>query len=226
MTNDTAARLIDLLVAADVLRFGDFTTKSGRRTPFFIDMGRLRTGAQLSALGALYAEAIDAAFGTDVDLLFGPAYKGIPIAASTAVALARDFDCDVPFAFDRKEVKDHGEGGQLVGQPPRDGDRVVIVEDVTTAGTSVRECVPKLRAVAPGCEVVGLVVSVDRQERGAGERTALAELSDEFGLRAVSLATLDDVVTHLHGREVDGRVLLDDELADRIAAYRAEYGAR
>lgn len=224
--NDTSARLIDLLVAADVLRFGDFTTKSGRRTPFFIDMGRLRTGAQLSTLGALYAEAIDASFGADVDLLFGPAYKGIPIASATAVALARDFGRDVPFAFDRKEVKDHGEGGQLVGQPPRDGDRVLIVEDVTTAGTSVRESIPKLRAVAPGCEVVGLVVSVDRQERGATDRGALPELADEFGLRTVSLATLDDVVTHLHGREVDGRVILDDEVAQRIADYRAEYGAR
>ena len=220
----TSARLIDLMVDANVLTFGDFTTKSGRQTPYFINMGNLRSGAHLSALGALYAEAVHASFGDDVDVLFGPAYKGIPIAAAASVALARDFDRDVGFAFDRKEVKDHGEGGQLVGHVPQDGDRVVIVEDVTTAGTSVRESLPKLHAVA-NVDVVGLVVSVDRQERGQGERSALAEVADSFGIRVISLATLDDIVAHLHNREVNGRIILDDAMAGKIEEYRAKYGA-
>ncbi len=222
--NTTSERLIDLMVDARVLTFGDFTTKSGRSTPYFINMGNLRRGSHLATLGALYAAAINDAFGHDVDVLFGPAYKGIPIAAAASVSLSRDFGHDVGFAFDRKEVKDHGEGGQLVGHVPQDGDRIVIVEDVTTAGTSVRESLPKLRAVAD-VDVVGLVVSVDRQERGKGERSALAEIADEFGIRVVALATLDDIVRHLHNREIHGEVILDDTMASKIDEYRAKYGA-
>lgn len=224
MTSPRAAALVDLLVRCEALTFGDFIAKSGRPTPYFVNAGRIRTGGEIAALGRLYAEAIVDAFGDEVDVLFGPAYKGISLAVTTAIALATDHGRDIAFCFDRKEVKDHGEGGGLIGHQPVDGDRVVIVEDVTTAGTSVRETLPKLRSVAD-VEVVGLVVGVDRRERGSrAEVSALNELATDLGIRTVALATIDDIVSHLRDREVDGRrVLGDDDLA-RIAAYRATYG--
>jgi orotate phosphoribosyltransferase len=218
--------LVELLVRADVLRFGDFVTKSGRPTPYFANFGDVRTGSQIAELGRLYADRIALVFGDGVDVVFGPAYKGIPLAVAAAAALATHHDRDVGFAFDRKEVKDHGEGGALVGHPLRDGDRVVIVEDVTTAGTSVRETVPKLRAVAD-VDVVGLVVALDRRERGpSGDGSALDGLAAEFGLVATSLATIEQVVELLVDREIDGRVVLTREHADRIAAHLAEHGPR
>jgi orotate phosphoribosyltransferase len=217
---------VDLLVRADVLTFGDFVTKSGRPTPYFANFGNIRTGAHIAELGRLYADRIAAVFGDGVDVVFGPAYKGIPLAVAAASALATVHGRDVGFAFDRKEAKDHGEGGSLVGHQLRDGDRVVIVEDVTTAGTSVRETVPKLRAVAD-VSVVGLVIGLDRRERGpSGDTSALDGLAAEFGLVGTSLATIDQVVDLLVDREVDGRVVLSREHADRIAAHLAEHGPR
>ncbi len=207
---------IDFMVECEVLTFGDFITKSGRPTPYFVNTGRYRTGSQISRLGRFYADAV-VARGVEFDLLFGPAYKGIPLVVATASALAQHHGIDVPFCFDRKELKDHGEGGGLVGRAPVDGDRVLIVEDVTTAGTSVRDTVPKLRAVAD-VSIAGLIVSVDRMERGRTERGALAELREEFGLDSFAIATLDDIVEHLGPR-------LEAADLDRIAAYRAEYGA-
>jgi orotate phosphoribosyltransferase len=221
---DRTRDLIDLMVRCDVLTFGDFVAKSGRRTPYFVNAGRYRTGGQVAELGRLYAAAIADAFGDGVDVLFGPAYKGIPLAVTTAIALETHHGHDVGFCFDRKETKDHGEGGSLVGHQLRDGDRVVIVEDVTTAGTSIRETVPKLRAAAD-IELVGLVVGVDRRERGTrADVSALDELADDLGLRTVALATVDDIVEHLRDREVDGRRVLDDDDLARLAAYRAEHG--
>jgi orotate phosphoribosyltransferase len=231
---------VEFMVRCDVLSFGDFVARSGRRTPYFVNAGRYRTGQQIGELGRFYAAAIAETFGSDVDVLFGPAYKGIPLAVTTAIALAADHGHDVGFCFDRKEAKDHGEGGLLVGHQLRDGDRVVIVEDVTTAGTSVRATVPLLRAAAD-VEVVGLVVGVDRRERAAppadapsdGSRATLADAAEvsaldalgiEFGLRTLALATIDDIVTHLAGREIDGRVVLSDADLARIAAYREEHG--
>jgi orotate phosphoribosyltransferase len=215
---------VEFMVRCDVLRFGDFVGKSGRAMPYFVDAGRYRTGAQVAQLGRFYADAISEAFGDDVDVLFGPAYKGIPLAVATAIALAEHHGRDVGFCFDRKEVKDHGEGGVLVGHELRDGDRVVIVEDVTTAGTSVRATVPVLQAAAD-VEVVGLVVGVDRRERGTStEVSALDELARSLGLRAVALATIDDIVQQLTEHEVDGRRVLDDDDLARIAAYRRTYG--
>jgi orotate phosphoribosyltransferase len=231
---------VEFMVRCDVLTFGDFVARSGRRTPYFVNAGRYRTGGQVGELGRFYAAAIAEAFGSEVDVLFGPAYKGIPLAVTTAIALAAEHDHDIGFCFDRKEAKDHGEGGRLVGHPLRDGDRVVIVEDVTTAGTSVRATVPLLRAAAD-VEVVGLVVGVDRRERGAppadapvdgssaapgdtAEVSALDALGREFGFRTLALATIDDIVTHLAGREIDGRVVLSDADLARIAAYREEHG--
>jgi orotate phosphoribosyltransferase len=212
---------IEFLVRCGALRFGAFTTKSGRRTPFFINTGVFDSGLRMRRLGAFYARALEEHFGGACDVLFGPAYKGIPLA----VAAAMELGTDVGIAFNRKEAKDHGEGGLLVGRRLRDGDRVVIVEDVTTAGTSVRESMALLRAAAD-VQVVGLLVSVDRQERGTGPRGALAELRDEFGLRTAAIVTLDDIVAHLHNRELDGAVVLDDAMAAAIAEYRRQHGAR
>ena len=220
---DTAA-FVEFLVRADVLTFGDFTTKSGRATPYFLNFGRVRTGRQVATLGAFYADRVVDVFGRDVDVLFGPAYKGIPLAVATSVALAERHDLDVAFCFDRKEAKDHGEGGRLVGHAPRDGDRVVVVEDVTTAGTSIRETVPLLRAAAD-VDLRGLVVSVDRAERGTRDGSALAEVGEDFAMTTTAIAHIDEVVSHLRDHDVDGRrVLGDDDLA-RIAAYRVEWGA-
>ena len=216
---------IDFLVRCDALRFGDFVGKSGRKMPYFVDFGQVRTGRQLHPLGRFYATAIAATFGADVDIVFGPAYKGIPLAVAAGTSLAVDHGLDVGVSYDRKEAKDHGEGGRIIGAHPGDGDRVVLVEDVTTAGTSVRATVPLLHSFGD-VEVVGLVVGVDRRERGSGDVAALAELGGEFGLRVVALATIDDIVAHLSEHPVDGRYVLGvDDLA-RIAAYRTEHGPR
>jgi len=216
---------IDFMVRSDVLTFGDFTTKSGRKTPYFVNTGRYRSGAQMNRLAGFYAAAIRARLGTDYDVLFGPAYKGIPLVVSTAMHLAGEGDCDPAWCFDRKELKDHGEGGGLVGHALRDGDRVLIVEDVTTAGTSVRETVPKLRAAAD-VKLAGLVVSVDRMERGQGDQGALRELAAEFDMPTFAIVDLDEILSHLRECPVDGRRVLDEDLETRMAAYRERYGAR
>jgi len=214
---------IDFLVRSGALLFGDFTTKSGRKTPYFVNTGRFRTGEQLARLGGWYAETLASRFGGGFDVLFGPAYKGIPLAVATAIALARDHGRDCGVVFNRKEKKDHGEGGALVGHELKDGERVVIVEDVTTAGTSIRETVPLLRARAR-IELVGLVVAVDRGERGpSGAGTALSEVGREFGFKTAAIVTVRDVIEHLHGRALDGRVVLDDAARERMEAYLAAY---
>lgn len=218
-------QFIEFMVACDVLTFGDFVTKSGRKTPYFVNTGRYRRGGQMAKLAQFYAAAITAEFGTDYDVLFGPAYKGIPLAVATSMVLASEHDHDAGFCFDRKEVKDHGEGGSLVGHALQAGDRVLMIEDVTTAGTSIRETVPKLRAAAE-IDLVGLVISVDRQERGKTERSALAELRDEFGFRTTSIVSIDEVREYLHGREIAGRVVVDDAIFERMLAYREEYGGK
>lgn len=222
-TVDTAA-FIDFLVRADVLSFGDFVTKSGRPTPYFLDFGRVRTGRQVATLGGFYADRIVEAFGRDVDVLFGPAYKGIPLAVATASALADRHDLDVAYCFNRKEAKDHGEGGTLVGHVPGDGDRIVIVEDVTTAGTSIRETVPLLAAAAD-VDLRGLVVSVDRAERGTRGESALVEVGEDFALTTTAITDIDTVVAHLRDHEVDGRRILGDDDLRRMSTYRREWGA-
>ena len=214
---------IDFIVEAEVLLLGDFVTKSGRRTPYFVNTGRFRSGAQLDRLGSWYAQTLVDTFGDDFDVLFGPAYKGIPLSVATGIALAREHGKDCGVVFNRKEAKDHGEGGTLVGHELQDGERVVIVEDVTTAGTSIRETLPQLRAAA-AIEPVGLVVAVDRCERGpSGDGTALQEIGLEFGLETCAIVTVYEIIEHLHGRELGGRVVLDDEGRARMQAYLAEY---
>ena len=215
--HDYQRRFIDFMIEVGVLTFGDFTTKSGRKTPYFVNTGKYRSGTQLATLGRAYADAIERSFPDGFDCLFGPAYKGIPLAVAIAMAFA-ERGREVEFVFNRKEAKDHGEGGLLVGRKLRDGDRVLIVEDVTTAGTSIRETVPILRAAAD-IRLAGLVVSVDRQERAsdASTTTALAEVGAEFGMPTAAIVTIDEVVGHL-----GDRLTADDR--SRIAAYRERYG--
>ena len=222
---DRKSELIELMVRAGVLTFGDFTTKSGRKTPYFVNTGNFKTGAQMAALGDLYARTIYEDFGTDFDALYGPAYKGIPLAAAAAASLYRLYGVDKPYFFNRKEAKDHGEGGSLIGYKPKDGDRIVIVEDVVTAGTAVRESAELLGSIAD-LKLAALIVSIDRRERGQGSKAALDELEDEFGLKVCPIATVYDVIDKLHGREVDGRLLIDDDMKSKMEAYLAEYGAR
>lgn len=222
---DRKSELIELMVRAGVLTFGDFTTKSGRKTPYFVNTGNFKTGAQMAALGDLYARTIYEDFGTDFDALYGPAYKGIPLAAAAAASLYRLYGVDKPYFFNRKEAKDHGEGGSLIGYKPKDGDRIVIVEDVVTAGTAVRESAELLGSIAD-LKLAALIVSIDRRERGQGSKAALDELEDEFGLKVCPIATVYDVIDKLHGREVDGRVLIDDGMKSKMEAYLDEYGAR
>jgi orotate phosphoribosyltransferase len=216
------AAFITLMIDSGVLTFGDFVGKSGRKMPYFVNAGKYRTAMQVARLGQFYADAITATFGDDVDCLFGPAYKGIPLVTATAVAL-HHAGRDIAFCFDRKEAKDHGEGGVLVGHSPQPGEKIVIVEDVTTAGTSIRHTVPLLTQT--GATVVGLVVGVDRQERGLGDRSALSELAEEFALTTVALCTIDDIVATLSDPSTVGDAHLSADDLARIAAYRAQYGA-
>jgi orotate phosphoribosyltransferase len=222
--HDYQREFLDFCVRAQVLLFGDFTTKSGRNTPYFVNTGRFRTGAQLERLGGWYARAIVQHFGRDFDALFGPAYKGIPLAVAAGIALAREpHRKDAGVVFNRKEAKEHGEGGVLVGHELKDGDRVIVVEDVTTAGTSIRETLPLLKAAAR-VSVVGLVVAVDRGERGpAGTGTALQAVGEEFGLKTAAIVTVHDAIAHLHNRAIDGRVALDDAARARMERYLAEF---
>lgn len=215
---------IEFMISCEVLTFGDFVTKSGRNTPFFINTGKYRTGNQIAKLGDFYAQAIEDHFGTEADVLFGPAYKGIPLVTTTAAALSKVGQGEIAFCFNRKEAKDHGEGGSLVGHKLQDGDNVLIVEDVTTAGTSIYETVPILKGAA-AVNLLGLIVSVDRMEKGKGERSAFAQIREDFGMKTCAIVTLDEVVSYLHNNEIDGTVYIDDDMKANIDAYRAKYGA-
>ncbi len=205
---------LDFAIAADVLRFGEFTLKSGRISPYFFNAGLFNTGAHLARLGKYYAAAIVES-GIEFDLLYGPAYKGIPLAAVTAVYLAEEHGHDVPFAFNRKEAKDHGEGGVIVGAPLKG--RILVIDDVISAGTSVRESVDIIHA--NGAEFAGVVISLDRQERGQGEQSAIQEVESQYGVEVASIVTLTDLVTYLQDRSDMGESL------ERVQQYRAQYGA-
>ena len=215
---------IEFMVECGVLQFGDFVTKSGRKTPFFINTGFYRTGSQLRRLGEYYAKAIHETFGEDFDVLFGPAYKGIPLTVAATIALSEEFGADIRYTSNRKEVKDHGDKGILLGSPVGDGDRVVIIEDVTTAGTSIQETMPILKAQGD-VNVLGLVVSVDRMERGQGTKSALAEIAENYGMKTTEIVTMEEVTEYLYGREIGGKVLLDDSIKKAIDAYYEQYGA-
>ncbi len=220
---DYKQAFIDLMLECGVLTFGDFTTKSGRRTPYFVNSGNFNNGYAVSRLGAFYARALMDNLNGAFDNLYGPAYKGIPLASVTAGALYQQFQKNVSYTFNRKEVKDHGEGGVFVGQKYKGGERVVIIEDVITAGTSVRESVPLLQG-AGDIRLAGLVISVDRMEKGRGEQSALQEIQTDFNMPAFAIVTLDEIVAYLSRPDAVGRIRLDEAMLERIAEYRAEYG--
>ncbi len=215
---------IEFMVDCGVLKFGDFVTKSGRKTPFFVNAGFYRTGTQLRRLGGYYARAIEGKFGLDFDVLFGPAYKGIPLTVAATTAISELYDRDIRYCSNRKEVKDHGDKGILLGSPIVGGDRIVIIEDVTTAGTSIAETMPIIRAQGDA-DVLGLVVSVDRMERGQGAKSALQEIEETYGMKTTAIVTMAEVVEHLYGREYKGRIVIDDAIKSAIDAYYEQYGA-
>ena len=217
---------VRFMATSGVLMFGDFTTKSGRKTPYFINTGNYKTGEQISKLGEYYAACIienmnNGRINRDLRSLFGPAYKGIPLAVSTAIALAKQ-NISVNYCFNRKESKDHGERGNLVGYTPEDGDRVLIIEDVLTAGTAVRECLPQIMAAAK-VHVEGLVISVDRMEKGFKDKTASEELRDDFGVDTYPIVTIRDVLDTLYNKAVNGVIYIDAVIRDRIIEYFSQY---
>jgi len=216
---------IEFMVRAGVVTFGDFIARSGRKTPYFVNTGNYSTGEHLATLGRFYAKAIQDTFPDSVDVLFGPAYKGIPLVTAAAMTLSSMYGRNVAFCFNRKEAKNHGEGGTLIGHKLRDNDRVVIVEDVTTAGTSIRESIPLLRTAAD-VRITGLIVSVDRMERGQTNAGALAELRSEFNLCTSAIVTIEEIIEHLHNHPIDGKVVLNDDIYDKIVEYRHIYSAQ
>ena len=217
---------IEFMVESDVLKFGDFTLKSGRKSPFFMNAGAYVTGDQLHRLGLYYARAIHDNFGLDFDVVFGPAYKGIPLAVITAMGINELYGKQVRYCSNRKEAKDHGDAGILLGSALSDGDRVVMVEDVTTSGKSIEETHPIIKAQGD-VEIVGLMVSLNRQEVGkGGSKCALDEVSDLYGFPTAAIVSMAEVVEHLYGRECQGRVVIDDACKASIDAYYELYGAR
>lgn len=216
---------IEFMVESEVLKFGDFTLKSGRKSPFFMNAGAYVTGSQLRRLGQYYARAIHDTFGLDFDVVFGPAYKGIPLAVITTMAISELYGVEVRYCSNRKEVKDHGDTGILLGSGLRDGDRVVMVEDVTTSGKSIEETHPILKGQAD-VEIKGLMVSLNRMEVGkGGEVCALDEVRDRYGFPTAAIVTMEEVTECLYNKECQGRVIIDDDVKAALDAYYEEYGA-
>ena len=215
---------IAFMVRSGVLTFGDFTTKSGRKTPYFVNTGNYKTGAQAAQLGDYYAACIQDNMPDGIDCLFGPAYKGIPLAVTAAASLYRKFDRDLPYCFNRKEAKDHGEGGAMVGYKPQAKDNVLIVEDVVTAGTAVRESIELFKHVAD-VNMKALIVSVDRMERGSRNCSTLDELREDYGIAVYPIVTVREVIAYLHNTPVDGKIYIDDAMKASMEAYLAQYGA-
>ena len=216
---------IEFMVESDVLKFGEFTLKSGRKSPFFMNAGAYVTGSQLMRLGEYYARAIHETYGDDFDVLFGPAYKGIPISVVTAVAFHNLYGKEVRYCSDRKEEKDHGaDKGSFLGSKLKDVDRVVMIEDVTTSGKSMEETVPKVRGAAD-VTIVGLMVSLNRMEKGlGGEKSALEEIREKYGFETNAIVTMEEVVEHLYNRTCQGRVVIDDTIKAAIDDYYKQYG--
>ena len=211
---------VEFLLECNALKFGDFTLKSGRKSPFFVNLGSFVTGTQLHKLAVFYAKAIHDRFGTDFDVLFGPAYKGIPLAVAATIAMQELYGIDVRYCSNRKEIKDHGDTGILLGSKLKDGDRFVMIEDVTTSGKSMEETVPIVRSQAD-VTIVGLMVSLNRNERGKGTKTALQEVSELYGFPTAAIVSMPEVVEYLMET---GR--LDEEMKAKIDAYYEEYGAK
>ena len=217
---------IEFMVDSQVLKFGDFTLKSGRKSPFFMNAGAYVTGTQLRKLGEYYAKAIHDNYGLDFDVIFGPAYKGIPLCVATTMAISELYGKDVRYCSNRKEVKDHGDTGILLGSKLKDGDRVIIIEDVTTPGKSIEETYPILKAQAD-VEVKGLIVSLNRNEKGKqDDKTALDEIKEVYGFNTAAIVSMPEVVEHLYNKEYKGQVVINDEIKERLDAYYEQYGVK
>ena len=216
---------IEFMVESEVLKFGDFTLKSGRKSPFFMNAGAYVTGSQLSRLGEYYAKAIHDHYGTDFDVLFGPAYKGIPLSVATTIAFSRLYGKEIRYCSNRKEVKDHGDTGILLGSKIKDGDRVVIIEDVTTSGKSIQETFPIIQAQGD-VTILGLMVSLNRMEKGLEtDKCALDEIQEKYGFPANAIVSMADVVECLYNRPCQGRLIIDDKMKEAIDKYYEQYGA-
>ena len=216
---------IEFMVESQVLKFGEFTLKSGRKSPFFMNAGAYVTGTQLKRLGEYYAKAIHDNYGLDFDVLFGPAYKGIPLSVATTMAISELYGVDIRYCSNRTEVQDHGDTGILLGSKIKDGDRVVIIEDVTTSGKSIEETFPIIQAQG-NVEIKGLMVSLNRMERGKGTKSALEEIQETYGFPANAIVTMEEVIEYLYNKPCQGKVIIDDTMKAAIDAYYAEYGAQ
>ena len=216
---------IEFMVESDVLKFGEFTLKSGRKSPFFMNAGAYVTGTQLRKLGEYYAKAIHDNYGLDFDVLFGPAYKGIPLTVATTMAISELYGKDIRYCSNRKEIKDHGDVGILLGSSIKDGDRVIIIEDVTTSGKSIEETFPIIKAQGD-VEIKGLMVSLNRMERGKGDKSALEEIQEKYGFPANAIVTMEEVVEKLYNQECGGKVIIDDTIKAAIDAYYEQYGVK
>ncbi|MFG6394662.1 MAG: orotate phosphoribosyltransferase [Lachnospiraceae bacterium] len=217
---------ITFMAETGVLKFGDFTLKSGRKSPFFMNAGDYVTGTQLIRLGKYYAQAIHENFGDDFDVLFGPAYKGIPLSVATSMAYSTLYNKEIRYCSNRKEIKDHGDKGILLGSRLKDGDRVVFIEDVTTSGKSIEETFPIIREQAD-VEVKGLIVSLNRMERGLlTDKSALDEIQDKYGFPACAIVTMEEVTEFLYNRECMGKILIDDNIKEAIDEYYKQYGVK
>ncbi|MDG0791177.1 orotate phosphoribosyltransferase [Cohnella ginsengisoli] len=214
---------IEFLFKSNVLIFGDFVAKSGRETPYMINTGNFRTAKQLAILGEYYADCIETKMDKSVNVLFGPAYKGIPLAVAASTALYHKYSRDISVTFNRKEKKDHGEGGQIIGYIPQSNDRIAIIEDVITAGTAVRESLELLGRIAE-IRITNLIVSVDRLERGQKNKTTIEELNDDFGIQTSAIVTIEDILNFLHNREIDGKIAIDNAMKNKIEDYLNLYG--
>lgn len=220
------SEFIEFMVESDVLKFGDFTLKSGRKSPFFMNAGAYVTGTQLMRLGEYYAKAIHENFGDDFDVLFGPAYKGIPLSVATTIAYAKLYGKEIRYCSNRKEEKDHGDTGILLGSKIKDGDRVVIIEDVTTSGKSIEETFPIIKAQGD-VTIKGLMVSLNRMEVGLGGKVgALDEIKEKYGFEARAIVSMEDVVNHLYQKPCQGRILIDEAMKQDIDRYYEKYGAK
>ncbi len=217
---------VEFMVDSQVLKFGEFTLKSGRKSPFFMNAGAYVTGTQLRKLGEYYAKAIHDNYGLDFDVLFGPAYKGIPLSVATTMAISELYGKDIRYCSNRKEVKDHGDTGILLGSKLKDGDRVVIIEDVTTSGKSIEETFPILKEQAD-VEIKGLMVSLNRMEVGkGGVKSALDEIQEKYGFPAHAIVTMEEVVERLYNQECQGKIVIDDSIKAAIDSYYEQYGAK
>lgn len=229
---DYKKEFIDFMVESQVLKFGSFTLKSGRQSPFFMNAGAYITGSQLQKLGQYYAKAIYENYGADFDVLFGPAYKGIPLSVATVIAFSQLYGKEIRYCSNRKEAKDHGgDAGLLLGSAIKEGDKIVIIEDVTTSGKSIEETFPIIKAQCPNpdkIEIKGLMVSLNRQERGKSEKSALEEITDLYGFPANAIVTMSEVVEYLYNKPTgkDGKIIIDDKIKQDIDNYYKEYGVK